>query len=493
MTQDPSPSPSPTGPGDSFSLRILRSGVWAFSLRIVHQIFYFARIIILARILAPRDFGLMGIALLSIAVLGMFSQTGFQSALIQKKESVASYLNTAWTALIGRGLVLFLILYFGAPAVARFFRTPEAVDILRIIGLSLVLQAGANIGVLYFQKELDFRKQFLYQSLGLIVDFTVATAAALLLRSVWALVLGLLAADIAKLVTSYVIHPFRPRFAFDRRKAAELFGFGKWVLGTSILIFIITQGDDIFIGKILGATMLGLYQLAYKLSNTPATEITNVISDVMFPAYAKIQDEPERLEKTFFDVFRMTTFFSFPVAGLILVFAPSFTGIFLGAKWMGMVPAAQVLCLFGLLSSINTTFGTVFFAKGRPEILTKISFIQVVFLAAVIYPLTRWRGIAGTAVAVTLTCSIDTVLCLVWLRKLLGFRAGRIFAEMRPHLLATLLMGSAAYGFQRFAGGSLGAGATFALSLALALSIYAGYGRKTLLAFWNMRGRILKD
>ena len=134
----------------TLSRRAVRGGIWVFSLRIVQQLFNLGRLVILVRILAPHDFGLLGIALLTMATLETFSQTGFQQALIQKKQDIKSYLDAAWTVLILRGFILFAILYLIAPYAAIFFNAPEAKPIIQVIGLSTLLQAFTNIGVIYF-------------------------------------------------------------------------------------------------------------------------------------------------------------------------------------------------------------------------------------------------------------------------------------------------------------------------------------------------------
>lgn len=387
---------------ERLSQRVVKSGLWAFALRAVNRAFSFVRLIILARVLAPEDFGLMGIALLTMATLDTFSQTGFQAALIQKKDDIKSYLDAAWTVLILRGSILFAILYIIAPFAAHFFNAKEAEVIIRVIGLSFLIQAFTNIGVIYFEKELEFNKLFIYSFVGTLSDFVVAVSAALILKNVWALVFGSLAGSTAMCITSYFIHPYRPKFDFHLGKAKELFGFGKWILGSSILIFLITQGDDIFVGKLLGTTALGLYQLAYRISNMPATEITHVISQVTFPAYSKLQDNLPKLREAYLRTLQFTAFLSIPIAGLIFILAPDFTRIFLGEKWMPMVPAMQVLAIFGVVRSIGATFGPIYQAINRPDILTKLSFLKLTLLIILIYPLTIKFGILGAALATTL-------------------------------------------------------------------------------------------
>jgi len=355
---------------------------------------------VLPRILSPNDFGLMGIALLTMSTLETFSQTGFQQALIQKKENIESYIDSAWTVLILRGFILFITLYFIAPYTAIFFGAPEAKSIIRVMGFSILFQAFTNIGVIYFQKELEFNREFIYQFSGTLADFVVSILAVLILRNVWALVFGLLAGNMVRCLVSYLVHPYRPHLSKYLGKAKELFGFGKWIMGSSIIIFLITQGDDIFVGKFMGTTALGFYQMAYRISNMPATEITHVISQVTFPVYSKLQGNIPKIREVYLKVLQLTAFLSFPIAGIIIILAPDFTKIFLGEKWMPMVPAMQVLTLYGAIRSIGATTGPLFQGVGRPSILAKIAVIQLLMMIVIIYPLTNKFGILGTAIAI---------------------------------------------------------------------------------------------
>ena len=396
-------------PGETLSQKVVKGGFWIFFLRIVNRGFSLIRLIILARILSPNDFGLMGIALLTMSTLETFSQTGFQQALIQKKEDIKSYLDSAWTVLILRGFSIFIILYFIAPYAAIFFDAPEAKPIIRVIGFSILFQAFTNIGVTYFKKELEFNKEFIYQFAGTLADFIVAISVVLILKNVWALVFGLLAGNATRCIVSYLIHPYKPRLSSDLGRAKELFGFGKWIMGSSILVFLITQGDDIFVGKILGTTALGFYQLAYRISNMPATEITHVISQVTFPAYSKLQDNIPKLREAYLKVLQITTFLSFPIAGLIFILAPDFTKIFLGEKWMPMVPAMQVLVFAGLVRSIAATTGPIFHAVGKPKIDTKWQIVRLFVIAILIYPcIIKW-GIFGASIVVFLSIFVSNI------------------------------------------------------------------------------------
>jgi len=427
-------------PGETLSQKVVKSSFWVFFLRIFNQGFSLLRLIILARILSPNDFGLMGIALLAMSILETFSQTGFEQALIQKKEDIESYLNNAWTVLILRGFILFIILYFIAPYVAIFFNAQEAKPIIRVIGFSILFQAFTNIGVIYFQKELEFKKQFIYQLSGTLADFIVAISAVLILRNVWALVLGSLAGSIARCFMSYLIHPHRPCLSKDLGKVKELFGFGKWIMGLSILVFLITQGDDIFVGKILGTTALGFYQLAYRISNIPATEITHVISQVTFPTYSKLQDNLHKLREAYLKVLQLTAFLSFPIAGLIFVLAPNFTKIFLGEKWMPMVPAMQILCIFGVTRSINALFGSFLQGIGKPSILTKAAAIQLTIIIILIYPFIFKMCIIGTSIVVSFSNAVIMFYLFLKIGHIMKIKFINSLKEIQVFLFATIVM-----------------------------------------------------
>jgi len=385
------------------STRVIRGGIWIFALRMTTRGLGLLRTIVLARLLSPEDFGLFGIAMVSISVLETFSNTGFNAAVIQRQGDTESYLDTAWTVSAIRGVVLFLCLFFASPLIAKFFNSSQAESVIRIIAISILLQGFGNIGVLFFQKDLEFRKQFIYEMSGTLVGLFVAIILAITLKNIWALVYGGLAANFVRLFMSYLVQPYRPKFRFELGKFQELFGFSKWILGSGILLFLITQGDDIFVGKVLGVTALGFYQMAYALSNLPATEVCHVISHVTFPAYSKFQDDLPRLRKAYLKVFHFTAFLSIPLSAGIFIMAPDFTRIFLGEKWILMVPAFQVLAFWGIVRSLGATTGPVFQSVGRPEVLTKLQLLVLVLLCIFIYPFSIKWGIVGTSLTVILS------------------------------------------------------------------------------------------
>ncbi|MFC1934580.1 oligosaccharide flippase family protein, partial [Chloroflexota bacterium] len=325
---------------------------------------------------------------------------------------------------------------------------------------------------IYFQKELEFNKQFFYQVTGTLADFAVAVSVALVFKSIWALVFGFLAGNIIRLFVSYLIHPYRPRLSFDSGKVKELFGFGKWILGSSILIFLITQGDGIFVGKLLGVTLLGFYQMAYRFSNAPATEIAHVISQVTFPAYSKLQDNLPGLRKAYLKTLQFTAFISVPLTGGIIILAPEFTSIFLGEKWMPIVPVMQVLALWGAIRSMGST-AIIFRSIGKPRIITILQVARLILMAAIIYPLSIKWGILGTSLAVLLSILPIEPFTIYLIIKITQCRARVFGKQVILPVLGTLVMCGALLALKYLLLDNVGVFSFFAL-VAIGVITYAG-------------------
>lgn len=441
-----------SSPGQDLFGRAVRGGFWVFALRMVTRALEFGQLIVLARVLGVEDIGLLGVAMLCMSILNTFTQTGFRAALIQKKENTQAYLNSAWTVGIIRGIVLFTALYFAAPYAANL-RMPEAkietaTAIIQVIGLSFLLEGFVNVGIVFFDKELEFNKLFLYQISGALTNVLVTICVALIYRSVWALVFGKLAGGLVRLILSYTVHPYRPRLSRDLKKAKQLWGFGKWIFASVVLGFLISQGDDIFVWGYLGVASLAFYQMAYKFSNIPATEITTAICWVTFPAYSKLQDDIPRLKDAYLKVLQFTAFLSAPIAGLIFILAPDFVTLFLKEKWLPMVPAMQILAVFGLLRALGATRGPLFRGLGRPWLGAKLKIIKFAVLVILIYPLTKRFGISGTALAVLLQNVIVQPFSTYLAIKVTKSRISEILRPILFPLAATLLMLAVIYLFK---------------------------------------------
>lgn len=394
----------PDGDG-GMTERVLKSGMWVGALNVVDRLLQIILLIVLARLLDPRAFGLFGVAMLALGAMRKFSNLGIDQSLIyDAEENVDHMLNTAWLLEIARAVALAAILFAAAPLIASAFGEPGAAALIRVIGVSRLFIGLRNPAIVYFKKDLKFHKQFVYTVSGSVLQFVGGVAYALFVdASAWALVIGFVLADAFRFLASYALTDFRPWPVFDTDAARSMIGYGKWVTATSILYFLYSEGDDALVGIVLGSTPLGLYRYAYQLSNAPATEITHVISDVTFPAYSKLQDDLPKLREGFHRTFQLTTFASFPVAMGIIAVTPSFVRGFLGSDWVPVILTMQILAAFGLMRSAAATFGPVWKATGDVDLIAKFSLIRVLCLAVTLYPAIKYlpamTGLRGIEIA----------------------------------------------------------------------------------------------
>lgn len=435
-------------PPVGLSGKVIRGSAYIFSLKAFAKVLGMIRLIILARLLAPEDFGIVGIAVLALAVVETFSQTGFQTALIQKNNRIEPYLDTAWTAAVLRGILLFLVLYTAAPALARFFEAPDAVAVVRVIATTSALAGFINIGIYYFQKELQFRKHFVYEISSIAAELVIAVILAFILRNYWALVGGGIAGAATRLLMSYILHPYRPKVNFNWKHFIELFRFGRWVASSNILVFAVNRGDDLFIGKFAGAASLGFYQVAFTLGNLPTTEVTSVLSQVTFPAYAKLQNDRNRVRLAYTRVLKATAMVCLPMAAFIIVLSDSFTYLFLGAQWLPIVPVVKILAVAGAIRSIGATAGPVFLSLNRPQYLTHLLMLKFSMLAVSIYPLTRIYGMTGTALAVLIAGLVTNPMTQVVVSRLLQLKTTEILSSLLLPLLVSLPAAFGMFGFE---------------------------------------------
>jgi len=438
--------------------RIVRGSAWLAALHANRQLLVLVQIVVVARLLTAADLGLLGMALLAVTVLRSLTETGFEQALIHRRDVSVPTLQTAWTVLFARSALLTVLLAASAGLVARFFNEPAAADVLRVLSLTVLIDGCTSIYVVVFQKRLEFRKQFVYTASGQVAELVVTLVAAWYLRSVWALVFGRIAGSVVRVVVSYGIRPHLPRLRFDRTAFSGLVRYGRWLTLSSAITLLLLQGDDLFVGKMLGVVMLGYYQIAYKISNLPATGITHVLSGVLFPAYSSVQGDRIVVGRLYVRSFRLTAMLVVPVAVGIAGLAEPFTRTVLGESWLPIVLLMQVLAVFGLFRSLGATTGAVFLALDRPDLVPKLQAGQLLLLAVVIWPLSSRFGVLGVALAVTLQAVIFNVvalglalrLCSVRFRRLVGpvaVPAGGAVALYSGLLLAgRMLPGNASVG-----------------------------------------------
>lgn len=437
--------------GGSLTKQSLSSGVWMGATNAIARVLQLLMVLVLARMLDPADFGLMGVALLAMGAMNRFVKLGIDSALIYNaKEDVDAYLNTAWMLRIARGLFIAVVIVGMAPLLARLFDSPQVAAVLPIMAIGPVLEGFRNPGIVYFRKHLNYDKRFAYEVSASSVQLVVAIAYALVSPTVWALVAGYLSTSAVKFLGSYVLHGYRPWPSFDLDNAKEIVDYGKWLLFSSAVNFVHDNGDDAFVAWLLSTTALGYYQMAFRFSNAPVTEVSHVITNVAFPTYSKLQDDIAALRTGFFRVVRLATFVATPMSIGIVAIAPTFVEAFMGEQWMPMVLPMQILGLYAVWRAFGSTFGEVWKAVGRPDYLAKLQTLGTALIFLFIYPATMRWGIAGTAFVIFGTYMFIMMPIDVWVTvRTLNTSMWSLFGVITYPLLASGFMAMAVFGVRQ--------------------------------------------
>jgi len=367
------------------------------------------RLVVLAKLLGPDDFGLFGIALVILSSLDNLSRVGLDVALLQREGDPRGFLDTVFVALAARGLLLGGMLIALAGPAAAWWGEPEVVALLVTIGGATMISGLGNPGMLLVTREFDFRTRFRNEFPAGVADAVVAVAAAWVTRDPMALAYGLFARNAVMVATSYALHPYRPRLRFERARAAELFGFGRHVLVQRFTGFLLLEGDDLLVSKLVGSTALGLYRMAYRLANLVATEVANVAAQITFLAFARLQTDRERVGRGTVATLRITTLVNAIVSATLFVYAEPLTYWALSAEWLPLVPALRILCVFGFVRAAGIPFEAVFMGLGRAGVQSRILAAQLVLAFAMAVPATLRFGIEGTAAAMTLAMVIATI------------------------------------------------------------------------------------
>lgn len=376
--------------------------------------------LILARLLAPGDFGVIAMALSFIAMAEMMVAFGFDTAIIHNQSATTAHLNSAWTCSFLLGMFITALMVSLAYPVSVFYQKPELMWVVMALAFGPIITGAQNIGVVAFRKELDFRKEFRFQVSRKLISFSIVVPLAFFLRSYWALVTGILVSNVASTVISYLMHPYRPRL--DLSKALDLFKFSRWLLLNNFAGFLKERSADFFIGRAVGATSLGTYNLAYELSNLPTTEIGGPINRALLPGFAKMQDHAE-ISAAYTNAVGLLSLFALPSAASIFALAPYLVPVVLGEKWLEAVPLMQLLAFNGALLLFHSSICAVLIGRGFPArvMVANVSYALVLIvmmgLAVTLRP--DW-GVLAVANAALLTSILATPLYLHQLKRSLN-------------------------------------------------------------------------
>jgi O-antigen/teichoic acid export membrane protein len=379
---------------------IIKGLSWIGSLRFLTKAVGFLEAIILARILAPEQFGAYAVALLALGLLEVLTETGVNIVLVQEKH-VDAYISSAWLISIIRGVLIMFLLLASAPFIASFFNVKQALPLLSLVSFVPLLRGFINPSVVKFQKELYFGKDFWYRFVVLLVDTGVSVSVTFITRNPIGIVVGLLAGVFVETFLSYFIVSPRPSFHFNKAYIRKIFHRGKWVTGSTIFDYLFYNADNIVVGRFLGAGSLGIYQLAYSIAVVPLAEIGKVFFHVIVPVMVKISADTDhayrqagRLRYVFLRTLIGITAITLPLL-VILVFTPQIFVFLLGQKWEAIASILPILGVLGFVKAISLCPVALFTSSNKQEYTMFTMLINSVGLLVTIVPLVAWYGLFG--------------------------------------------------------------------------------------------------
>lgn len=394
-----------------------RGVFWIGASRFLTRLVSLGKTVLLARLLSPEQFGVFGVVALTMSLLEVFTETGVNIVLLQRKESISEYLNSAWVVSICRGLFIAILMIILSGPVSFFFNVPQSKNLIVLCALIPLLRGFINPSEVNFQKDLLFRQEFNFRTVIFVVDSSVAVSLAMILRTSDSLVWGLIAGAASELLLSHLFLRPRPQFEFHRSKMSFIIKKGKWLTFSGILDYLIQNGDNIFVGKLLGSMYLGLYQMAYQISTLPVTEISNILSKVAFPVFIRISHNRSNLYTAYLKTLIAVAFLSGTVSFGIFVFAHPFVNLVLGPKWLVIVPTLQILVIFAFVKSIVLSSYSYFLSLEKQISVTIIPMVAFIGMFVTIIPLINTFGIQGAAIAALVGVVFSLLAMIFFLKK----------------------------------------------------------------------------
>lgn len=424
---------------------IARGALWSAIDRFGIVFLQFVINLVLARMLTPGDFGLVGMILIFVAVSQTLIDGGFAAALIQKVDSSTADYSTIFFWNILFSVALYVIIFISAPVVAEFFRVELLESLLRVLGIVVIINSLSIVQRTILRKSLDFRSIAVADLLSYGVSAVVAIYMAYRGCGAWSLVGMQLANGMLSTLLFWVMSRWRPVFVFSVRSFKSLFSYGGYLLVASIMQDVCTHIQGVVIGRRFSASQTGLYSQAKKMDEVASMTLPAVLCQVLFPVYSELQGDKSALRQMLGRNIRMISYVIFPLMQLlILVAEPLFIALY-GNQWVDAVPYFQILCVGGFFSALYNFSYYAVAAVGRSRALFFWGCYKwgVLLVLLIVGASVSMRGVLVAMVLSNVNIWMtNSLLC----EKYVGYRLVAQVCDVLPQLVVTALVGGVVYG-----------------------------------------------
>lgn len=389
----------------SLKQKTIAGAKWAGVTQVTNQLLQFVVGLLLARMLTPSDFGLVGMIYIFVSFASIFSELGIGAAIVQKDEVSEQELSSGFWINVAIGTFFMLLIVFAAPAIAYFFSEPKLTLLARVIGLTFLISALKIVHIAILTRNFNFRSIAIMETCSFLLSGTLAILAALLGLGVWSLVIQSLVASTTTAVLAFIFSSWRPSLIFDWQAAKGLFPFSLNLTGAKTINYCIRNADNLLIGKFYGPVQLGLYTRAYSLMLLPIKQVSQVAIKVMYPAFCAIKDDKPKARAIYLRLLRLIAILTFPLSIGLCSVSDYFVLGLLGEQWSEAIPILRVLSCLGITQSLNATSSIIFQSSGRTDIQLKWTLYSgFVYLTAFSIGL-NWAAL-GIAIAYTTASTI---------------------------------------------------------------------------------------
>lgn len=426
--------------------KAVRGILWTYASYYSGKLLIFISTIILARLLTQEDFGVAGYALVVISSLDAMNDMGVGPALIYHRKDQDA-VDTAFWLGIGVSFTLFLATFFGAPLIGEFFNDPRAVPVTRALSFTFPLSALGHIHDVLLRKELSFGKKFIPDTVKAFGKGLITVVLALFGMGSWSLIFGQLAGEVLAVIALWYVMPWRPSFNFVKNMAKTLLGYGVNIVAVNTMSILLNNASYLLVGRYMGAAALGLYTLAYRIPEILIIQFCSLISRVIFPYYANMQDDSDGLKRGYIASTQYIMLVTMPLGvGMALVARPLIDIVF-GEKWVDAAPIMQAVAIFAVMSALPYNAGDVYKARGRPDILTWLTVLEGLLLVPALYfTMITFNSIVIVGWVHAAVVFVISMVDIVIACRMLSLPYSEILKAFSPSLTASTLMGLAVFG-----------------------------------------------
>jgi O-antigen/teichoic acid export membrane protein len=434
----------------SLKQKAVRAAGWLAFAKVVGQGFQFCITITLARLLAPKDYGLIALAALITEFLRNFNELGLGTSVVQMKEVEDRVLHSLFWFSLAISTGIYLVSCLLAPVAEWYFRAPGLSMVFRVLALTLIIGSLKTVPAAMMVRSVDFKRISISETLAFFASGSTSITLAYLGYGVWALVFGALAYDVCNMFLVFFWQPWRPRLAFERDKVREMLHFGVTVTGSRLLFNAYQEADNFVVGRVLGPISLGFYSMSFRLARLPVEKISAVVNNIAFPVFSRVQDDLPLLRGYYLKVARLISMLTFPLMVGGIVLAPDLIGVVLTAKWAPSVLAFQILSASAILQSVYTINGHVLTARGQVKKLFRYQLLAVVALPLAFFIGTR-KGINGVALGWLCVEPLLMVYMFSMVFREIGVGLAEYARTLMPATVGAAGMAAAVLAFQRWA------------------------------------------